>query len=113
MSKPDVVQGGTVLVKAVCKHLVEETTERFPLPDDMRVDTCALQLMVFLQAVSEFTQYTYEAGAVGRAQYVKKVTGTHSYFRCYKVSTHHCSQVVRTRLVIGQKDSIRWFCIKG
>ena len=52
--KPDVAQGGTALVKTDCKHLVEETDKKFPLPDDMRVDTYALKLMVFLQTVSEF-----------------------------------------------------------
>jgi hypothetical protein len=41
---------GTVLVRATCKHLVEETATNFPLSDDVKVDTRAQQLMVFLQA---------------------------------------------------------------
>ena len=60
--KPSVAQG-TVLVRTVCKHLVEETAKKFPLPDVVKVDTCAQQLMVFLQAVSEFKQYVYDTKA--------------------------------------------------
>ena len=65
--KPSAAQG-TVLVRTVCKHLVEETAKKFPLPDDVKVDTCDQQLMVFLQAVSEFKQYVYDTESAGKAQ---------------------------------------------
>jgi hypothetical protein len=61
--KPSAGQGGFAVVRAACKHLVEETAKKIPLPDGMKVDTCAQQLMTFLQAVPDFKQYAY--GMVG------------------------------------------------
>jgi hypothetical protein len=70
--KPSATQG-TVLVWTDCKLLVEETAKKFPLPDDVKVDTCDQQLMVFLRTVSEFKQYVYDTEDVGKAQGGKKI----------------------------------------
>ena len=66
--KPPAAQGGMALVKAACKHMVEKTAEKFPIPAGVKTDLCAQLLMVFFQAVSPFKQHVYEANAAGNAQ---------------------------------------------